>query len=331
MRSGARERGTVLKKWTNRAPVCVVFPNTYYVRHVEPGCPPALPYDSTSGPTWSARGSFSMDRDGRSRSRAGVPSGAFEIVFFTLSFEMDYPNVVAMLRESAIPVLAAERGEHAPIVVGGGICAMANPEPLSRFFDLFILGDVESCVPPFIERYLQGQRQGKERGHRRAFRSSLGLQPLPPRRRLSGRRHRWGVQPARFSRRRRAVPGKSPGRIRHSQRATPNSPTCCSWRGAEGALRPALSASAGNIYPFISDRLDEIGGDVKDVGIIGGGVSFHPQLGEIVERLSRSGLQGPSPVAAARRGPLAVIEALQGRSKRSPSASRRAPKVCGGA
>ena len=85
--------------------------------------------------------------------------------------------------------------------------------------------------------------------------------------------------------------------------------------GARGCPSACAFCLCGNIYPFISDSLDEIGGDVKDVGIIGGGVSFHPQLGEIVERLSGAGYRVHLPSLRLDEVPLPVIEALKGTIK----------------
>ena len=109
MRSGARERGAVLKKWANRTPVCVVFPNTYYVGMSNLAV--HMLYRTINERPDMVCERVLLDGPGKPLSvESGRPLGAFEIVFFTLSFEMDYPNVVTMLRESAIPAVAARAG-----------------------------------------------------------------------------------------------------------------------------------------------------------------------------------------------------------------------------
>ncbi|MGN0970354.1 MAG: TIGR03960 family B12-binding radical SAM protein [Aristaeellaceae bacterium] len=69
----------------------------------------------------------------------------FDVVGFTLQYEMSYSNILAMLKLGGIPLLRAERGQDAPIVVAGGPCAF-NPEPLADFIDAFMVGDGEEQI-----------------------------------------------------------------------------------------------------------------------------------------------------------------------------------------
>ena len=313
MRARPRERGTIVKKWTNRAPVCVVYPNTYYVGMSNLAV--HLLYQTiNSRPEMVCERVF-LDGPGKPLSvESARPLGAFEIVFFTLSFEMDYPNVVAMLESSSIPLAAADRGEDGPIVVAGGICAMANPEPLSSFFDLFILGDVESCLPPFIERYL------RIRGKRRAE----AIKELAS--------FEWVYEPTRLAvayREDGSVDGFTPPGFRvkvehHRGKCLAASSITSSdtefadmllVEGARGCPSACAFCLAGNIYPFIVDRLDHIGGGVKDVGIIGGGVSFHPRLAETISRLGSMGYNVHLPSLRLDEVPLEVIEMIAGTIK----------------
>ena len=69
----------------------------------------------------------------------------FDIVGFTLQYEMTYTNILEMLNLGGISVLSEERGENAPVVVAGGPCAY-NPEPLAPFIDAFMIGDGEEVI-----------------------------------------------------------------------------------------------------------------------------------------------------------------------------------------
>jgi radical SAM family uncharacterized protein len=80
-----------------------------------------------------------------------APVSDFDVVGFSLQSELNYTNVPNMLELSGIPVLAAERGDADPIVIGGGPCT-ANPEPLADFFDAFLIGDAEEALPFFLEK-----------------------------------------------------------------------------------------------------------------------------------------------------------------------------------
>jgi len=75
----------------------------------------------------------------------GIPLVEADIVGFTLQYELSYTNILNMLDLSAIPLLAAERDERYPLIIGGGPCAF-NPEPLADFFDAFLIGDGEDAV-----------------------------------------------------------------------------------------------------------------------------------------------------------------------------------------
>lgn len=71
-----------------------------------------------------------------------TPLNQFDIVGFSLQYELTYTNVLAMLDLGGIPLRSADRGDKHPLVIAGGPCAMA-PEPLADFIDAFALGDGE--------------------------------------------------------------------------------------------------------------------------------------------------------------------------------------------
>ena len=74
----------------------------------------------------------------------------FDVVGFSLQSELNYTNVPNMLDLAGIPVLAAERGDGDPVVIGGGPC-VANPEPVADFFDVFLIGDAEEALGVFLD------------------------------------------------------------------------------------------------------------------------------------------------------------------------------------
>lgn len=74
-----------------------------------------------------------------------TPLREFDIVGFTLQYELTYTNLLAMLDLGQIPLLAAERQQPFPLVIAGGPCAF-NPEPLAPFLDAVLLGDGEEAV-----------------------------------------------------------------------------------------------------------------------------------------------------------------------------------------
>ena len=80
-----------------------------------------------------------------------TPLSEFPVVGFTLQYEMSYTNILAMLGLANIPLLSEDRmkGRH-PLIIAGGPCSV-NPEPISRFFDLFLIGDGEIALPEIME------------------------------------------------------------------------------------------------------------------------------------------------------------------------------------
>ena len=102
---------------------------------------------------------------------SGDELGKFDIVGFSLGYEMAYTNVLNMLDLAHIPLHCADRGEDDPIVVAGGTCAV-NGEPLADFIDVFFLGEGEELDCEFVELCRACRREGVSRAEllRRAAR-----------------------------------------------------------------------------------------------------------------------------------------------------------------
>ncbi len=88
------------------------------------------------------------------------PIAEFDMIGFSLQYELCYTNVLYMLSLAGLPVLASERGEDAPIIVGGGPCAY-NAEPMADFFDLFNIGEGEEVLPELCELYIRMKNEGR--------------------------------------------------------------------------------------------------------------------------------------------------------------------------
>lgn len=97
------------------------------------------------------------------------PVKNFDWLGITLQYEMCYTNILQILDLSGIPLLAKDRGEAFPIVIGGGPCAY-NPEPIADFFDLFYIGEGETQYEALISLYRKCRRDklGKKEFLRRA-------------------------------------------------------------------------------------------------------------------------------------------------------------------
>ncbi len=91
---------------------------------------------------------------------SGDPIRNFDIVGFTLQYELSYTNVLNMLELAQIPLLASERGEDCPIIVGGGPCAY-NPEPIADYFDVFSIGEGEEALVEMTRLYIDMKNSGE--------------------------------------------------------------------------------------------------------------------------------------------------------------------------
>ncbi|NJD68594.1 MAG: TIGR03960 family B12-binding radical SAM protein, partial [candidate division NC10 bacterium] len=81
---------------------------------------------------------------------SGYSLADFDLIGFTLQYELSYTNILNMLDLAGIPLTSAERREGDPFVIGGGSVGF-NPEPIAEFFDLFVLGDGEEVVLEICE------------------------------------------------------------------------------------------------------------------------------------------------------------------------------------
>ncbi|GAB4261981.1 MAG: radical SAM protein [Deferrisomatales bacterium] len=88
---------------------------------------------------------------------ADRPLGAYDVVAFSISFELDYPGVLRLLREGEIPLRQEERSRAHPLVIGGGIAPTLNPEPVAPFFDALFLGEAEAGLAA-LHRFLVAHR-----------------------------------------------------------------------------------------------------------------------------------------------------------------------------
>jgi radical SAM superfamily enzyme YgiQ (UPF0313 family) len=79
--------------------------------------------------------------------------GRPELLGYSLSWELDYVNILNLLEFLEIPVKSAERSSDHPLVFGGGPVLTANPEPFADFFDVILLGDGENLLGDFIDAY----------------------------------------------------------------------------------------------------------------------------------------------------------------------------------
>lgn len=83
------------------------------------------------------------------------PLSHFNIVSFSLQYELDYFNVLKMLNNGIVPIRKNDRNLNDPFVIAGGPCATSNPIPMSKFVDLFIIGEAEVILDEVLDTFLE--------------------------------------------------------------------------------------------------------------------------------------------------------------------------------
>lgn len=161
-RKPLRERGAIFKDWGGRIPIAIVYPNTYYLGMSNLGF-------QSLYTLFNSYDNIVCERVFWNRSAAEClsiesqrPLRDFAIVAFSISYELDYFNVTDVLKSGSIPLFAADRDDSHPIVIGGGPCVTANPQPLSPFFDCFAIGEAEAILPAMVEAITDGVEGKKD-------------------------------------------------------------------------------------------------------------------------------------------------------------------------
>lgn len=155
----AREHGGVAIDRAAAVRVALAFPNTYSVGMASLGY--QLVYEMlNTHPDASCERVFLPDPEDlavheRSRTELFTLESLsrlceFSVVAFSVSWEMDYVNVLRILRLANIPLRRTDRDETRPLVIAGGPCATFNPEPLAEFVDAFAIGDGEDLIPELV-------------------------------------------------------------------------------------------------------------------------------------------------------------------------------------
>ena len=90
---------------------------------------------------------------------SGDPISEFDLVGFSLQYEMCYTTALSMMKLAGIPIYSRDRGEEVPIIIAGGPCVY-NPEPVADFFDLINIGEGEEVLLEISRLYIEMKKDG---------------------------------------------------------------------------------------------------------------------------------------------------------------------------
>jgi radical SAM superfamily enzyme YgiQ (UPF0313 family) len=145
-----KEHNVVLKNYAQvdvRFASC--YPNLYRTAMSSLGFHILYEFLNSREDVWCERVVYPYSRSLES----STPLKSFDIVSFSLQYEQDYFNVLEMLDKGGIPVRKADRRANDPLVIAGGPCATSNPLPMSKFMDLFIVGEAEVILDQVMDLY----------------------------------------------------------------------------------------------------------------------------------------------------------------------------------
>lgn len=177
------EHLSVRKDWEGTPiHVALVFPDLYEIGMSHLGLR-ILYADLNADPRIAAERAFAPWKDLEAELRArglpivslesARPLADFDVVGFSLQYELTYTNVLAILDLAGLPLRSEDREDRQPLIVAGGPLAM-QPEPLAPFVDAFLVGDGEGAFRELIETYVRARDEGLGRRERLVRLAALG-------------------------------------------------------------------------------------------------------------------------------------------------------------
>lgn len=164
----SQEEGTIYKSGAEIS-VALVFPNTYYVGMSSLGFQTVYGLLNRRRDTVAERVFLPEKEDWTEYVRTRTPLFSwesfrplyeFDIVAFSISYELDYLQVLRILEAGRIPLFSNERDETHPLIMVGGPVTFFNPEPLAEFVDCFVLGEAEEVISEIFDLYYQQRESG---------------------------------------------------------------------------------------------------------------------------------------------------------------------------
>lgn len=311
----AQERGTVFKDWGGKFRIALAFPNRYPVGMSNLGFQSVYASLNKHENIVCERVFYPESKDlselglhpGRLISvESQRPIQDFDLLAFSIPFENDYPNAVAMLKLAGIPPCSSDRTHHHPLVAAGGVAIFLNPEPLADYMDFMLIGEAESIVPDLVSSLPRLTNHGFSREETlTALAEELSGAYVPSLYCVSYRADGLleSVQP---------LSGKKvPGKIRYRRSDLAESLPCRSViltpntefseitliEIGRGCGRSCRFCAAGYVYRPVryhsADRivaeLDSTIAETPRVGLVSAAVSDHPQVGTLCGTLMDMG------------------------------------------
>ncbi|MBN1644310.1 MAG: radical SAM protein [Dehalococcoidales bacterium] len=157
----AAEQGAVVKEWGGKLPVALIYPDSYYIGMSNLGVQAVYRFINDYSDAVCERVFYEPSDEEPLAMESQRPLTDFAVLGFSVSYELDYFNIVRILKDAGIPLYAKDRDETYPLVVAGGPCITANPMPLSPFFDCLCIGEAEAILPEMLPVLHQGVSENR--------------------------------------------------------------------------------------------------------------------------------------------------------------------------
>ncbi len=275
--------------------VCLCFPDIYEIGMSHMGL--RILYDLINKrPNCAAERVFNPWVDMEQRLRDGkiplfsleskLPVKDFDILGFSLQYELSYTNVLNILSLSGIPFKSCDRDGSFPLIIAGGSCAL-NPEPMADFIDLFVIGEAEEVIFEIIDKFAADKNSSnKDRLallEELSFVEGIYVPLFPPKDRKIKKRYIRNLASV-MDLEHWIVPYIEIVHDRLSIEIMRGCPNSCRFCQARSAFYPLRLLSAEQVIGITRKLFKKTGYDV--ISLLSLSSSDHPQLEEIVKTLS---------------------------------------------
>ena len=228
----------------------------------------------------------------------------FDLIAFSVPFELDYLNVLKLLKLSKIPLLSSQRKENTPLIIAGGVAPTLNPEVLAPFVDCLLIGEAEEMLAEFMELYFTIHRRKVSRERVLLELSRIEGVYVP-------RFYEFSYYPdgtVREMTLKKGVPEKVVSRrvgLKNLETFSPITSPYAHFKDSllvevgRGCARGCRFCAAGFAYQpcrfytkeSVLSQVEKYAGTSKHVGLIGSLISDHPELEDICEALHARGFE----------------------------------------
>ncbi len=211
----------------------------------------------------------------------------FDIVAFSISYELDLPNVVQILLDAGISPLAANRDPREPLIMAGGAIAFMNPTPIEPFLDFIYLGEIEPQTQPLLSQLLECQKQRCSRQETLELLSQLPGIYLPEQKGGDGIARVYAVNDHLFPQYSPVISPDSHFKNMFLVEVGRGCGRYCRFCAASHIYHPFRIFSQEKILSTIADYHQ----NTQRVGLIGAALSDFPQLHSLCRTLADQGYE----------------------------------------